>query len=179
MLAQLCTFGGRLPQGAPSSPKLANLVCFRLDRRLARLSERRGLVYTRYADDMSFSAQSAAVLAKAKPLIVHVIRDSGFRLNPRKTRLLGPRRALVVTGLFIQSEDVGIGRQRLRELRSRICRAQSSVAAVDLVAIQGWLDFVADADPVRYRMLSRYVEQLKGRSKGSLLEVLRLRPGSL
>lgn len=175
MLAQLCTFGGRLPQGAPSSPKLANLVCFRLDRRLARLSERRGLVYTRYADDMSFSAPSATALAKTKPLITHIVHSSGFRLNTGKTRLLGPRRALIVTGLVVQSVDVGIGRRRLRELRSRICRAQSSVAAVDLPAIQGWLDFVADVDPVRYRMLSRYVEGLRGGSQGSLLEVLRLR----
>jgi RNA-directed DNA polymerase len=50
ILARLCTCRGALPQGSPSSPRLANLVCFRMDRRLSQFADRRGVVYTRYAD---------------------------------------------------------------------------------------------------------------------------------
>jgi RNA-directed DNA polymerase len=78
ILARLCTCRGALPQGAPTSPRLANLVCFRMDRRLSHFAERRGLVYSRYADDMSFSATSALPLARSRPFVSHIIRDSGF-----------------------------------------------------------------------------------------------------
>ncbi|WP_133755298.1 reverse transcriptase domain-containing protein [Naumannella halotolerans] len=52
-----------LPQGSPTAPALANLACFRLDRRLAGYAERSGLVYTRYVDDLTFSGARCAVPA--------------------------------------------------------------------------------------------------------------------
>lgn len=175
MLARLCTYLGALPQGAPSSPKLANLTCSRMDRRLARFAEERELVYTRYADDMSFSGDSAGALAKAKPFIAHIIHDSGFRLNPGKTRLAGPGRALKITGLIVSSDRVGIGRQLLRKLRARIHKAHSGANNVGIGSIQGWLDFVSDVDPDRYRMLVEYIERLQLSSATSSLNALRIR----
>ena len=86
-------------------------------------AERKGIVYSRYADDMSFSASSASALAKARPFIAHIVRDSGFRLNSAKTRLIGPQGRKTVTGLVLAGENVGIGRFRLRELRARIHHA--------------------------------------------------------
>jgi RNA-directed DNA polymerase len=160
MLARLCTHLGALPQGAPSSPKLASLVCYRMDRRLSRFAESQGLLYTRYADDLTFSAASASTLAIARPFIAHIIRDCGFRLNQRKTRLLGPRRALAVTGLIVGPDKIGIGRRRLRELRARIHRSRESASPAELDAIQGWLDFVGDVDRDRYQILARYIHQL-------------------
>jgi len=173
ILARLCTHQGGLPQGAPSSPKLANLACFRLDRRLKRFAEKQGFVYTRYVDDMSFSASSASRLAKAKPFIVHILRDSGFRVNHRKTRLMGPRQALKVTGLIVSPEAVGIGRRRLRDLRVRIHRIHTGAPDADMATAQGWLDFVSDADPSRYLVLVAYIEKLRASSKGSDLAGLR------
>lgn len=91
ILSRLCTRMGSLPQGAPSSSRLANLVCFRMDRRLSQFANLRGLTYTRYADDLTFSSASMAALAKARSFLCHIIRDSGFDINRRKTRLVGPR----------------------------------------------------------------------------------------
>ena len=176
ILAHLCTCGGALPQGAPSSPRLANLACFRMDRRLSRFAERKGIVYTRYADDMSFSASSAATLAKARPFITHIVRDSGFRLNSPKTRLIGPQGRRTVTGLVLAGETAGIGRSRLRELRARIQHAHLESGSPNLSAIQGWLDYVSDADPSRYEILVRYIERLRERSTTSGLKSLRIRP---
>jgi retron-type reverse transcriptase len=176
VLAHLCTCNGFLPQGAPSSPRLANLACFRMDRRLSQFAERKGIVYSRYADDMSFSASSASALAKVRPFITHIIRDSGFRLNSAKTRLIGPQGRKTVTGLVLAGDSVGIGRFRLRELRARIQHAHVNNGVADVPAIQGWLDYVSDADPGRYEILARYIVRLRKSNTTSVLTSLRIRP---
>jgi RNA-directed DNA polymerase len=175
VLARLCTFRGTLPQGSPTSPKLANLTCYRMDTRLAALSDARQIVYTRYADDMSFSAKSPVPLIKTKNLIVNIIRECGFRVNGKKTRLLGSRGALLVTGLVVGETDVGIGRERLRMLRAQIHRAGLAQDHHALASVQGWLDFVADADPMRYTMLKGYIARLIAGSHITSLGGLRLR----
>ncbi len=176
ILAHLCTSGGALPQGAPTSPRLANLVCFRMDRRLAKFAERKGVVYSRYADDMSFSASSAEVLAKHQPFIAHIVRDSGFRLNSAKTRLIGPAGRKTVTGLVLAQETVGIGRKRLRELRAQIQHAHVERDTPSVAAVQGWLDYVSDADPSRYGILVRYIERRRANTSASGRVSLRVRP---
>jgi len=64
LLTNLCVFKGRLPQGAPTSPKLANLVSAKLDARIHGYAGPKGIVYTRYADDITLSAQSVQKLEK-------------------------------------------------------------------------------------------------------------------
>lgn len=175
MLSRLCSYRGALPQGAPSSPRIANLVCWRMDQRLAGLANHLQLVYTRYADDLTFSSRSPQVLSNALGLIVHIVRDSGFAVNQQKTRIGGPGRALRVTGLTVYSEGVGIGRRRLRTLRAQIHRLHWGKDTDDVVHIQGWLDYVSDVDPKRYAMLVRYIDGLKGASSDSKLHQLRVK----
>jgi RNA-directed DNA polymerase len=175
MLSRLCSYRDTLPQGAPSSPRIANLVCWRMDQRLAGLADHLHLVYTRYADDLTFSSHSLQVLHKALGMIIHIIRDSGFAVNQQKTRIGGPGRALRVTGLTVYSEGVGIGRRRLRTLRAQIHRLHWGKDADDIAHIQGWLDYVSDVDPKRYAILVRYIDCLKGASSDSKLHQLRVK----
>ena len=92
--------GRHLPQGASTSPALANLAAFALDTRLAGLARSTGANYTRYADDLTFSGDShiAKILTRAVPQIV---RDSGFTLNAAKTRVQPAHRRQMVTGLVV------------------------------------------------------------------------------
>jgi retron-type reverse transcriptase len=175
ILARLCTHKGSLPQGAPSSPRLANLACYRLDRRLAHLAATKGIVYTRYADDMSFSGSSARTLAKLYPLIRHIVSDCGFTLNSRKSRLAGPSSSLRVTGLVISLGQVGIGRRRFRELRVRIHRIHTGLAESELARTQGLLDYIWDVDQRRYANLTKYVQKLLRTTPETALTGLRLR----
>ena len=80
-----------LPQGAPSSPSLANLVAFRLDARLAGLARRFGASYTRYADDLLFSgdAQFARGSARCAEWVARIVTQEGFSLAADKTRRMG------------------------------------------------------------------------------------------
>ena len=77
-----------LPQGAPTSPALANLAAFSLDRRLAGLASAAGLAYSRYADDLAFSSVSARPTQATNRLVdsvTAIARDEDFRVNPWKT----------------------------------------------------------------------------------------------
>jgi hypothetical protein len=92
-----------LPQGAPTSPALANLAAARLDRRLAGLAAAAGAVYTRYADDLTFSGGDDLARAR-KRLAAHIaviVGEEGFLLNHRKTRILRADVRQHITGVVV------------------------------------------------------------------------------
>jgi RNA-directed DNA polymerase len=80
-----------LPQGAPTSPALANLGAYRLDCRLAGLAASAGATYTRYADDLAFSGDApfARSTARFQAHVGAILLEEGFQPNPRKTRVMG------------------------------------------------------------------------------------------
>lgn len=92
-----------LPQGAPTSPALANLVAFRLDRRLARLASRLEADYTRYAADLTFSGGEllARRVERVKLLVAVIAAEEGFAVNHRKTRVMGRGGRQHVTGVVV------------------------------------------------------------------------------
>ncbi len=92
-----------LPQGAPSSPALANLVARRLDIRLTGLAASFGGIYTRYADDLTLSgnAEFARKTSSLIEAVAHVVEDEGYRLNDRKTRVMTPSRRQQITGIVV------------------------------------------------------------------------------
>ncbi|MGY1602153.1 reverse transcriptase family protein [Geodermatophilus sp. SYSU D00815] len=78
--------GAHLPQGAPTSPALANLACFRLDRRLAGLAAASGATYTRYVDDLLVSGGPGT--GRLAERVRAIVADEGFRLHPGKVRVM-------------------------------------------------------------------------------------------
>lgn len=124
-LARLCTetsatdaslHARHLPQGACTSPALANLVCRELDRRLDGLAKHSGFVYTRYADDITFSGDSRERLGGLLVTARRIIRAEGFVEHPDKTRVMGRRRT--VTGLVVSEGKVNVPRKERRRLRA-------------------------------------------------------------
>ncbi|SDY53117.1 Reverse transcriptase (RNA-dependent DNA polymerase) [Modestobacter sp. DSM 44400] len=92
-----------LPQGAPTSPALANLVCFRLDRRLAGLAAAFGATYTRYVDDLTFSGNPTLRGGRLAEVVTQVVTDEGFRANPAKTRTTAAARRQAVLGTVVNA----------------------------------------------------------------------------
>jgi hypothetical protein len=120
ILTRLTTFSGGLPQGAPTSPRLANLVNVRLDARFAGLATARSATYTRYADDLTFSFE------RDDPAAVHdviraakrFLRQEGYALHEgRKLRIRRPHQRQLVTGLVVNARPA-LPRSRRRWLRS-------------------------------------------------------------
>ena len=107
-----------LPQGAPTSPALANLLAFRLDCRLAALARSLGAQYSRYADDLSFSGDSriAPILLRAVP---DIARAEGFALNPRKTRVMRAHQQQKVTGIVV-NRHVNLPRTEFDRLKATL-----------------------------------------------------------
>ncbi len=118
LLAGLTTLRNSLPQGAPSSPQLANYAAYDMDTRLARLAEKHGIQYTRYADDLTFSGE-AVERSAVKRTIERVVRDAGFRPNERKARYLHPHQRQEVTGIVVNSK-LSWPRAERRRLRQEV-----------------------------------------------------------
>ena len=109
----------RLPQGAPTSPMLTNLICSRLDTRLSALAASLGFAYTRYADDMTFSAsgEAAGKVSLLLKVVGEIVASEGFTVHPDKTRVMRRGRRQEVTGLTV-NERVGVPRDTLRRFRA-------------------------------------------------------------
>lgn len=110
-----------LPQGAPTSPGLTNVICLKLDRRLTGLARKYGWRYSRYADDLTFSLptdhKGEPKLGSLIGLVHRVVSDEGFRVHPEKTRIARSGSRQAVTGLIVN----GAGSPRVpRRIRRQI-----------------------------------------------------------
>jgi retron-type reverse transcriptase len=126
LLTRLTTFHNELPQGAPTSPVLANLVCLNLDRRLTGLAKKLGFTYTRYADDMTFSSNSeACVPNQLIRIALRIILDEGFSPAPQKLSVRRKSSRQVVTGIVVNSQ-LGVPREKRRRIRAAIHKIRYS-----------------------------------------------------
>ncbi|GAA1886506.1 reverse transcriptase family protein [Asanoa iriomotensis] len=109
---------GHLPQGAPTSPALANLCAFRLDRRLSGLAGAFGLTYGRYADDLAFSGElPGRRLDDLLVAVAEVVRAEGFRVHPAKTRVRRRGDRQVLAGLVVNERPL-VPREEYDRLRA-------------------------------------------------------------
>ncbi|MDH5938978.1 retron St85 family RNA-directed DNA polymerase [Vibrio splendidus] len=167
LLMNLCTYYEVLPQGSPASPKLANLVCARLDARIQGYAGPRGITYTRYADDITLSANTAIKMQKAKSFLGTIIAGEDLVINKRKTKICGTKRQKKVTGLVLSENRVGIGRQKLREIRSAIYNLFTG-KSVDYLFVNGWLSFVYSVDKKSYNRLYSYIDEYEKKFPSSV-----------
>lgn len=119
ILTRLCTWEESLPQGSPCSPRLSNLVNFRLDARLAGIARRFGGVYTRYADDItvSFAQDDGRSVRTVQSLLARALRETGYRIHRRKLSHRRRHQRQLVTGLVV-NERVQLPREVRRWLRA-------------------------------------------------------------
>jgi hypothetical protein len=112
-----------LPQGAPTSPELTNLLARRLDARLAAFSKKHGWTYTRYADDLAFSRQDGARehVTRLLGVVRAVLEGEGFALNPDKLVVVRKGRQQRVTGVVVNDQP-GVPRTELRRFRAAVHR---------------------------------------------------------
>jgi len=113
------SFSYVLPQGAPTSPIITNMICDKLDRRLSGLAARFNLTYTRYADDITFSSNHYVYAedGEFRQELNRIIADQGFTINEKKTRLQKKGTHQEVTGLVV-NERSNVTRKYVREIRS-------------------------------------------------------------
>jgi retron-type reverse transcriptase len=158
-----------LVQGAPTSPALANLVAWRLDRRLGGLAARRGFTYTRYADDLTFSGEDAEAANRLRATAQRIIADEQFTANTAKTRLTRRAGRQMVTGLVVNDRPA-----TPRELRRRLRAVLHNAARDGLAAqnrdghanyaayLQGMIAYVSSANPSHGEQLRHELRRITG-----------------
>lgn len=159
-----------LPQGASTSPALSNLVARRLDARLSGLSHKLGWTYTRYADDMTFSAQGepAKQVGYLLARVRHLVADEGFRLNEKKTRVLKRSTAQTVTGIVVNARPA-VSRKESKRIRAILHNAKryglSSQNRKDHPNFEGWLSgmiaYHAMVSPEKGQALKKEFAQIR------------------
>lgn len=121
-LATLCCYEGVLPQGAPTSPSLANIVCYDMDKKLEILAQSYGLVYTRYADDMAFSGNCDMSLLSDE--IIAIVNSFGFTINEKKTRFYKGKQRKIITGIVVKENTLSVPKKVKRKLKQEIYYCQ-------------------------------------------------------
>lgn len=151
LLADLTTYNGRLPMGTSTSPVLSNFACRALDKDLLELSENMLWVYTRYADDMSFSTNQP-IHAEKLNSIRSIIKKSGFVVNESKVKFFGPEDQKIVTGLLLLKNKATLAPDYLPRLQAEVARLK------DIIVVQN----------EQGQLSTRWVEQFKKQIKGRL-----------
>jgi retron-type reverse transcriptase len=162
-----------LPQGACTSPALSNRVARRLDRRLSGLAVKLGAIYTRYADDITFSGDTdiAQKIGYLLARVRHIASDEGFAVNESKTRVQRRNRAQMVTGLVV-NDMPALPRAEVRRLRAILHRARSEGIAAQnrhnrpnfMAWLEGKIAFIA---MVRPELGAKLKAELKGLQRSS------------
>ncbi|ANB74918.1 hypothetical protein AYM40_20930 [Paraburkholderia phytofirmans OLGA172] len=197
VLAQICVDTNELPQGAPTSPIISNILFWRLDARLRRLAREHRCVYTRYADDLVFSTNkrhmssgictvldelSETPTIRVGETLRKEIEGEGFKVSDSKTRLFGRTARQQVTGLTV-NEKVNLGREYVKELRAILyaCRKFGVEAAKERFMASHYGKNVppgkaapAFAEIIRGRVM--YVGRIKGYSSRAFLALARGMP---
>lgn len=121
---------GFLPQGAPSSPMMSNLVMRKTDDTLNRLSLERDFRFTRYADDLVFSTTAKKSRYEAEELrtaVIDILRNNGFTPNLRKTTIVGPGGRKIVLGLLVDGPKIRLPKDFKNNLRQHLHYLSSTV----------------------------------------------------
>jgi len=128
-IARICCYRGSLPQGAPTSPIISNMVCLRMDAQLTRLAKDNFCHYTRYADDITFSTNKESfnqnIIFSINPLvlsdnIVKIVEYYNFfNINNDKTNIRSHNDSKFITGVKVNSK-LNVARKKYREVRAML-----------------------------------------------------------
>lgn len=153
-----------LPQGSPASPMITNILCMKLDKRLSGLASKAGFVYTRYADDMSFSLKEGSTVESSNVdtrkfcgLILKIVSEEGFKINKSKTRFLRKNNRQCITGVVINNEQIGVPRKWIKRLRAAIYNANKlkstgvEVPSKVINEISGMTAWIKSVNAERYK----------------------------
>ncbi|HFJ9403501.1 retron St85 family RNA-directed DNA polymerase [Bacillus sp. (in: firmicutes)] len=160
ILANLCTYKGFLPQGGVCSPYISNLICYKLDKRLKGLCAKRDILYTRYADDLTFSCDNKETLKKVRNIIEDIIKNEGFEINYLKTRFLSPSSHKKITGITVNDNRIRASKKLKRTVRSMIHHAFVSADYSSKDRIRGYVSFIDSIEEGYKDKVCKYIDKL-------------------
>jgi S1-C subfamily serine protease len=139
LIANLCCVDKKLPQGAPTSPVISNMICRTLDKQLSLFAKNNKAQYSRYADDITFSFRNLSLNKVVQVVggeylpsnkLTKYIEKGGFSINEKKTRYQTYEQRQTVTGLKV-NQKVNVDRRYIRATKAMIFALSNGVDAVN------------------------------------------------
>lgn len=161
LLTNICVWNNCLPQGAPTSAYLANLICRKLDARIAGYCNKHNIAYTRYADDMIFSADDRDALRHAYGIIKQIVKEEGFELNADKTHFAGNKSRKEVLGITINDRRYKASKEMKRRVRAMIHHAVAAGDYSDLMRIRGYISYINSVENGYDKKVRKYIQKLE------------------
>lgn len=155
VLTELCSHFNTLPQGAPTSPALANLVSYNMDVVLNDQSKSKGFLYTRYADDLCFSTIdrniSSTDVDNFLISIKYTLHNNGFELNNDKTRVVRPHKRQSITGVVV-NDKLSVAKKYYQNTKAGVYNVQklsTNTSAKQLQKLRGRIEWIRSIDKVK------------------------------
>lgn len=161
----------RLPQGAPTSPAVTNIMCWGMDRRFEGMARALGWTYTRYADDLTFSKKDSntsdvnRVLWQAR----QILENEGFTVHPDKIKVMRKGSRQEVTGVVV-NEKLNISREKLKKFRAVLHKIETQGAGAATFGngnifetIQGFANYVLMVNPEKGGKLKAQIKAMMGK----------------
>ena len=167
LLTQLTTFEKHLPQGAPTSTILANLVLFQPFEPVRDTCARRGITYSTWIDDLAFSGNDARGIIS---LVANALRSAGFSISHRKLKIMGPATRKKLNGI-VMNRFPNVAREYEKRIRSGIHKLQTrQIAHQDLEKylrqLQGAINYVCLIAPRKGQSFLRKLAEIEARATG-------------
>ena len=170
----LVTINGKLPTGAPTSPHLAN-ACFKeIDKEIRKISLIFDVDYTRYVDDLTFSAYSKEILKLVERSVIALLKIYGYEVNSKKTKYISDNKQQNVLGLVVNNYRVRLPKDFKRNIRAMlhsyaINKRNSAVKNTKYLAwdsqreqqLSGYIAYIKHVDKGFYNQLKIYAQKLE------------------
>ena len=161
-IVNLLTYKNKLPQGAPTSPALSNLIFYRYDKPLTELAKNHNLIYTRYADDISFSSIDDSIDIKKVLPDIKKILEPNFELNHKKTRVKRQHQRMTVTGIVV-NEKLSVPKYKWRQFRAKLHNlkmSQKPLSKLEHQKIVGYAQWINQLHPKRGKTFLKEIGKL-------------------
>jgi len=169
MLTRLTTFDRHLPQGAPTSPLLANLFIWMIDKPIRATCEQLVVAYSTWIDDLAFSGGRARDLIEPS---ISLLADNGLKVKREKIRIMGPRAVKLLTGTRLGLSEGRAPKEKISRVRAGIHNLRVGLVSPNdeeryIVSLLGQLRFIHQLCP---RDASFCAGELKDACKGRFLD---------
>lgn len=118
MLSKICCLNDSLPQGAPTSPTISNILMNNVDKRISAFTKSKNIHYTRYADDMTFSGDF--IPGMVIKFVSNVLKDHNLDINKKKIRVRKKNQRQEVTGIIVNNEEMRVIKEKRKKIRQSL-----------------------------------------------------------
>lgn len=156
-LTKIMTYDDHLCQGFVTSPDIANIVAWRLDRRMEALAAKSELRYTRYADDLTFSGGDwHGAVDPFIDIVRTIVNEEGFTVNEQKIAIMRRGRRQTVTGCVVSQDHIALRRSTRRRLRAA-CHHWGQQTDDRKRQIKGWMSYINSLNPAHVHELEAMI----------------------